>query len=745
MRPAMRTLVAERPDWFRRGDRRQLGGAGAGQPERSAPAAGNGRSGRTRLGNPTCDQRRSRISPISPCHFLDLGAAGFRCSSAYKVPPDFWRDHRRAARAAPGCGVPGRCPGLPVRAGAGAGRLRLRPDLRQQPLVGFSRALVPRAARAAAPDRAHRGLPRGPQHSPPGARPSTCMSPRRSARLYRARYLLRGGLACGALMPMGFEFGCRERARSRSRPGPRAGRRDAQRRESTSRDFIAAAQRAEGRPPVLNLPGRRRRVTAPNGRVVGAPAARRGTPRVATRRVDPADQPGFRPRRRVALGRLLTAAGGRITDFRDVTPGVPPLYFDAGEPLSLDPLGVRLFLSEAHGAGCAAARAVEAKPTPELARAVASRSRRSTPEIDGGRFPVKRIVGDVLTVEADIFGDGHDRLAAAVSYRAAGDADWSRAADGARRQRPLGRQPAAHPQHPLPLHGRAWRDLFTSWRARARQEARCRRQPIALELIEGSNCSLAGGGRGRRRASDLRARCAELHTAGGAHGRSGLAARTSCSARTCAPLMRARRPARRLLALRRELEVVVDRTAAAFAAWYELFPRSHERRSQPARHLRRCDPQAALCPRHGLRRALLPADPSDRPREPQGPQQQPDGAARTIPAAPTPSAPSRGRPRRPPPGARHARGFRAAGGGRRRARARDRARLRDPVLARTIPGSSEHPEWFDWRPDGTISYAENPPKKYEDIVNVDFYGEGALPGALAGAARRRAVLGRARV
>jgi starch synthase (maltosyl-transferring) len=38
------------------------------------------------------------------------------------------------------------------------------------------------------------------------------------------------------------------------------------------------------------------------------------------------------------------------------------------------------------------------------------------------------------------------------------------------------------------------------------------------------------------------------------------------------------------------------------------------------------------------------------------------------------------------------------------------------------PWLSEHPDWFKWRPDGSIKYAENPPKKYQDIVNVDFYG-----------------------
>ena len=43
------------------------------------------------------------------------------------------------------------------------------------------------------------------------------------------------------------------------------------------------------------------------------------------------------------------------------------------------------------------------------------------------------------------------------------------------------------------------------------------------------------------------------------------------------------------------------------------------------------------------------------------------------------------------------------------------------------PWLREHPDWFVWRPDGSIRYAENPPKKYEDIVNVDFYAEGAIP------------------
>ena len=73
---------------------------------------------------------------------------------------------------------------------------------------------------------------------------------------------------------------------------------------------------------------------------------------------------------------------------------------------------------------------------------------------------------------------------------------------------------------------------------------------------------------------------------------------------------------------------------------------------------------------------------------------------------------------------------------------RDRARLRDPVLP-DHPWLKEHPAWFNRRPDGTIKYAENPPKRYQDIHNVDWDSE-ERERALAGASRRRARLVRPR-
>ncbi len=128
------------------------------------------------------------------------------------------------------------------------------------------------------------------------------------------------------------------------------------------------------------------------------------------------------------------------------------------------------------------------------------------------------------------------------------------------------------------------------------------------------------------------------------------------------------------------LPLEVERPQAEFASWYELFPRSQSGDVQPPRHVRRRDRPPRRYPRDGLRRPLLPADPSDRREEPQGPQQLADARARRS-RQPLCDRQPGGRARRDPSAARHARRFPPARGGGARERAGDRARLRDPVLA----------------------------------------------------------------
>jgi starch synthase (maltosyl-transferring) len=173
-----------------------------------------------------------------------------------------------------------------------------------------------------------------------------------------------------------------------------------------------------------------------------------------------------------------------------------------------------------------------------------------------------------------------------------------------------------------------------------------------------------------------------------------------------------------------ELEVLVDRPTAKFAAWYELFPRSQS--GDPRRHGTFDDVIERLPYVQGMGFDVLYFTPI----HPIGSKNR-KGRNNTLTPAPD------------DPGSPYAIG--STDGGHDALHPElgtfdDFHRLVEAAHAHGLeialdfaiqcapdhPWIKEHPEWFDWRPDGTIKYAENPPKKYEDIVNVHFY-RGALP------------------
>ena len=128
--------------------------------------------------------------------------------------------------------------------------------------------------------------------------------------------------------------------------------------------------------------------------------------------------------------------------------------------------------------------------------------------------------------------------------------------------------------------------------------------------------------------------------------------------------------------------------------------------------------------------------------EPQGPEQRADARAGRRRLA-VGDRRGGGRSRRDPPGSRHVGRLRRDG---RRGEAQPAIEIALDFAIQCSPDHpwlKEHPEWFNRRPDGTLKYAENPPKRYQDIYNVNFESRG-LARALAGAPRRRARLGRAR-
>ena len=120
---------------------------------------------------------------------------------------------------------------------------------------------------------------------------------------------------------------------------------------------------------------------------------------------------------RVGLHRAVFALDGGIAELRDVTPGRPETAYRFDADLLLEPLGSRLLVAERQD--IAPPAALPTGRQQRLRKLAADRVviERVAPEIDGGRFPVKCVVGDTIEVEADIFSDGHDLVTAGAVAR----------------------------------------------------------------------------------------------------------------------------------------------------------------------------------------------------------------------------------------------------------------------------------------------------------------------------------------
>ena len=340
-----------------------------------------------------------------------------------------------------------------------------------------------------------------------------------------------------------------------------------------------------------------------------------------------------------------------------------------------------------------------------------------TPAVDAGRFAAKRLSGERVTVAADIFIDGHGVIVAELLWRCADETGWRRVpmrrGDNDRWQATFA--PGRIGRHWFTVE--AWADDFASL---------CR----DIEVKQRAGADVA------REIEEVRDLVETTATAAGPQVKAALAraldAMATASASQAIDILFAPDTA---LAMRAAMEhrfstrhaslpLDVDRPAAGFASWYEMFPRSAA--ATPGRHGTFADVIARLpdIRAMGFDVLYLAADPSDRAYQPQRPQQRPaaapddPGSPYAIGAEEVATTPSIRNSER-------FEDFRRLVARRGRARHRDRARLRHPMLAGSSLATSSIREWFRWRPDGSMRFAENPPKKYEDIVNVEFYADGA--------------------
>jgi starch synthase (maltosyl-transferring) len=342
------------------------------------------------------------------------------------------------------------------------------------------------------------------------------------------------------------------------------------------------------------------------------------------------------------------------------------------------------------------------------------------PEVDCGQEPVKRVVGDTLRVTADIFAEGHGLLEAALLLRREGSSRWSETPmqlvsndrwSGTVRLR-------RNARHRYTIE--AWRDAIGSWREAITKKLEAE-QAVATELAEGRVLLEAA----LRRSSGADARVIADALAREGRARSD---RSRVAALADEALVRAaRRHPDRTAATRyrKELPLMVDRELARRSAWYELFPRSQGR--DPAHPtpttLRDAEWRLPQIAAMGFDVVYLP------PIHPIGRTNR-KGRNNAVRA-------QRGDPGSPwaigRDGGGHTEvagelgGLEALDHFRRSAEARGLEVALDLALQASPdhPWVRQHPEWFNHAPDGTIKFAENPPKRYEDIYPFDFAGASA--------------------
>ncbi len=338
------------------------------------------------------------------------------------------------------------------------------------------------------------------------------------------------------------------------------------------------------------------------------------------------------------------------------------------------------------------------------------------PQVDGGRFAAKRTVGDTVAVGVDIFTDGHDAISAVVRYRREADSEWIETPLRALVNDRWAGEFIVSELGRYRFTVLAWVDHWETWLRDLRKRILAESDtPLDYQIGAGYIEEAARRGTGKDR-QWLEKRASSLRTAGPIESQ-----RVAATDQQLADTM-ARFPDRRFATdFERELEISVDPVRARFSSWYELFPRSTS--PVPGRHgtLADCEARLPYIAGMGFDVVYLP------PVHPVGTKFR-KGKNNTVVAEPddvgSPWAigAAEGGHKAVHPALGTLADFRRLVG---------RAQQLKMQVAIDIafqvspdhPYVKEHEEWFRKRPDRTIQYAENPPKKYQDIYPFDFETE----------------------
>jgi len=339
------------------------------------------------------------------------------------------------------------------------------------------------------------------------------------------------------------------------------------------------------------------------------------------------------------------------------------------------------------------------------------------PSVDGGRYAAKRVVGEPFAVEADIFRDGHQIIRAAVKYRRKSDESFSESAmalfDNDRWRGEF--VPTENTRYVYSVE--AWTDVYASWLADFRKKVLAGRD-VRSDLQEGA--ALIETMVRRATASDreiLGRTLQQLRTS--QNGPNGFA--TALKIAEEPQLIEATQRAGERHGLARfepYLEVIVDRPKARFSTWYEMFPRSQSIDPKTPATLRDAERRLPAIADMGFDVVYLPPIHPIGKTNRKGPNNSLNGAT-NAPGSPWAIGNENGGHDAVDPGLGTVEDFKhfvATAGTLGLETAIDFAVQCSP----DHPWVREHPEWFSHRPDGSIKYAENPPKEYQDIFPIDF-------------------------
>ncbi len=339
------------------------------------------------------------------------------------------------------------------------------------------------------------------------------------------------------------------------------------------------------------------------------------------------------------------------------------------------------------------------------------------PQIEGGLFPIKRVVDETVSVTADILADGHDVLIARLLYKGPGETSWRESVMRHRGNDSWSGDFSVRSVGYYEYTVTAWVDAFATWQADLRKRVDAGQDAqihllVGADLVQKASARASGTEAGflltsaaalRSSSEDLRTR---LETAFGQKLTDLMAECADRSLATYAGMT---------------LRAVVERPRALFSTWYERFPRSCSPVS--GRHGTFADCIAVLpeIARMGFDVLYLP------PIHPIGKKNRKGKNNTTVSTPKDVGSPwaigsDEGGHLSVHPELGTIKEFKALV---RKAQELGIEIAMDIAFqcAPDHPYVKEHPEWFKWLPDGTVQHAENPPKKYEDIIPFNFETE----------------------